>query len=600
MAFGVDDPWATPAVVEADHSSAGPVLLALGAWALGAVGPVWSTAFGVPRHGADALRLAVIALLWAALLRIPITRRWVGLPLLAAAAAGGVLAGSTSEGHAPAALALLGVLAVDAALSPPARVPGWPPRRPGTASLALPLVIVAELTWVRRLDRFTTGALLLAALAVVEVYRWAPDRVAPLDRVVARAVGRLTRVVAAVVVLAAAIPTLYLPGLVATLYRRVRARSPGWRSCEESLADQRRDAPYPFATTPPAARRHRYRVAVLVIVLLVPLTIAARDRLGGGSGGGRSAGRPIEYSSFAFRDAPWVDELYAAGWPEQYHPSLGWKSADVSSRYLNVTDGVRRSWEPDHPRFVVWFFGGSALYGLGQRDDHTIPSEVARLSASTSTPIEAVNLGAPGYDQWQEVASMSYRLSRGERPDLIVFYDGANDLTAMQYRASQGIVPLDEPPNRFQRDLEDQYPQETRAGHPASRAQLLNAFTDVYVAGIDQATRTAGAYGVPATFYWQPEYYSTKPSKVDAPLLQAFPELRSPTIAPDRALRSAVRSRLPATVVDLGSALDGVGRPTFFDYVHTNELGAKIVATKLWPSLRARLGAVRTGTSPPG
>ncbi len=51
----------------------------------------------------------------------------------------------------------------------------------------------------------------------------------------------------------------------------------------------------------------------------------------------------------------------------------------------------------------VWFFGASALFGDGQRDDHTIPSEFARLAEADGIPVEVRNYGRPGIAMWQEL-----------------------------------------------------------------------------------------------------------------------------------------------------------------------------------------------------
>ena len=41
--------------------------------------------------------------------------------------------------------------------------------------------------------------------------------------------------------------------------------------------------------------------------------------------------------------------------------------------------------------------------------------------------------------------------------------------------------------------------------------------------------------------------------------------------------------------VDLGSALDGTGTPVLWDFVHTNEEGARLVAAAMLDNLRPKL-----------
>ena len=91
---------------------------------------------------------------------------------------------------------------------------------------------------------------------------------------------------------------------------------------------------------------------------------------------------------------------------------------------------MRTSYQSQAPgkKLSVWFFGGSALFGDGQRDDHTIPSEFARLAEADGIPVEVRNYGRPGVAMWQELQLFEQTVAAGQKPDLVVFYDGFNDL----------------------------------------------------------------------------------------------------------------------------------------------------------------------------
>ena len=81
----------------------------------------------------------------------------------------------------------------------------------------------------------------------------------------------------------------------------------------------------------------------------------------------------------ALRDSPWAAEVLAeqADIPSVVDPFLGYRFTNKTSTYTNLVDGVRTSYQSQAPgkKVSVWFFGASALFGDGQRDDHTIPSE---------------------------------------------------------------------------------------------------------------------------------------------------------------------------------------------------------------------------------
>jgi hypothetical protein len=52
---------------------------------------------------------------------------------------------------------------------------------------------------------------------------------------------------------------------------------------------------------------------------------------------------------------------------------------------------------------------------------------------------------------------------------------------------------------------------------------------------------------------------------------------------------SAITDRLPPDVVDLSAVFDGSEDDIYIDEVHTNELGARIVAEALWAELGPEL-----------
>ena len=72
---------------------------------------------------------------------------------------------------------------------------------------------------------------------------------------------------------------------------------------------------------------------------------------------------------------------------ERFQPMRGFAGPDnFSSPYFNISDGVRRSYEPPvsgtQKPVEVLFLGGSTMEGAFQRDDYTISSDVARLAGS--------------------------------------------------------------------------------------------------------------------------------------------------------------------------------------------------------------------------
>ena len=150
----------------------------------------------------------------------------------------------------------------------------------------------------------------------------------------------------------------------------------------------------------------------------------------------------------AFRDSPWAATVLAeqSDLPGVRDAYLGYRLGDSASQYTNVADEERLSYRPagSGRRVSVWFFGGSALFGDGQRDAHTIPSEFARRAESEGILVDAHNYGRPATTMWQELELFQQLVATGKRPDLVVFYDGFNDLAG---QLNQGLTH--DPTNYF-------------------------------------------------------------------------------------------------------------------------------------------------------
>ena len=92
---------------------------------------------------------------------------------------------------------------------------------------------------------------------------------------------------------------------------------------------------------------------------------------------------------------------------------------------------------------VVWMFGGSTLRGSTDDDRLTVPSIVARelnRSATNGLRYTVVNFGMNSFNALLEIKYLQKALIEEDRaPDLVVFYDGANDCTYYsQYRTPYG------------------------------------------------------------------------------------------------------------------------------------------------------------------
>jgi hypothetical protein len=306
------------------------------------------------------------------------------------------------------------------------------------------------------------------------------------------------------------------------------------------------------------------------------------------------------------RDLPWaqdyVDEVAAL--PFEYQPFVIGALRPTDGPLITVEDGVRRtdpSPAPGADAVDVWFFGGSTMFGFGQRDQHTIPSVVARLAAEDGITVRAVNFGRPAFTAWQELLLFEDELARRPPPDLAVFYDGANDFFYQQAHPSpdpvhdsvddlgaqlDDVETLPQPPGAHEESLWDRYTSASAVAEASRRvfgaapvaaaesvdsppADPVVAARDVYLRSIGLERRLAERADVEPFHFWQP---------VTGGQAEAY---------------RALAASLPDPVVDLSGVLEDRSAEVFVDDVHTLETGARVVAGHLYEHLRPRLDALR-------
>jgi hypothetical protein len=339
--------------------------------------------------------------------------------------------------------------------------------------------------------------------------------------------------------------------------------------------------------------------ALVAVVVLVPPLLA------------RSFGSPSrtsstialnpkgEHAEFAkyFPDQPGaiklVEEQSLWGWDR--NDRYGWVNRDRRTADMEVTNGRRVGLQVPDPTVTVWLFGGSTAFGFGQRSDRTIASQLVRLASERGVPIKVENLGVSGWVNWQETTLFEDRLAAGERPDIAVFLDGANDTALGIEREKYGLL---DPAGTYLQTMTDQQRTDL-AAQAAARGYTGHDDLDVaarlaadqYRRGVLHARELGAAAGVKVVEYWQPQLYTIP---IGAPLVRDA--LDQWKITPERhdAVGRMVHevARLSGTdPVDLTHVFDHVDGPIFYDTSHSNERGARITAQAmledLWPTVRS-------------
>jgi lysophospholipase L1-like esterase len=185
----------------------------------------------------------------------------------------------------------------------------------------------------------------------------------------------------------------------------------------------------------------------------------------------------------SYRKQPWVDEYFkefmaALNTNWQSYVYFRWKP--FKGKYLNINDQGLRFTVPSDlsdsettKKINIFMFGGSTLWGWGVRDRYTIPSQLVEALAKHKIKAEITNFSEPGYVTTQELIDLIMQLQRGKVPDLVIFYDGVNDVYAAYQSGVAGI-----PENEWKREME--YNLSNRYGQ-LRRLFLLKSLDEFYL-----------------------------------------------------------------------------------------------------------------------
>ncbi|MBI3789297.1 MAG: SGNH/GDSL hydrolase family protein [Gemmatimonadetes bacterium] len=322
----------------------------------------------------------------------------------------------------------------------------------------------------------------------------------------------------------------------------------------------------------------------------------------------------------------------------EWHPYVYFRRAPGFRGSVITIDSLGRRGTPQprvpaEPRLRVRLYGGSTMWGEPLREDRTIAAEIARRLQPLAGPgarIEVTNLGESGYVFTQEVVQLLLDLRNGERPDVVLFYDGLNDVSATIQRGVAG-----DPQNESNRIAEFQlgraldrtrYPEglarETgplgaALGQALTRSGLVEwargkrpprvpAFIPgdsvaartvrTYVATVRIVEALAAAHGFVPVYAWQPNLHAT-PKRLDPYEKNLMTQIgRDPLhsvaqVAHRRIpaqLDSAMRSLASGRFVDLTGLFKDDTLPVFVDRVgHNTEAAVPGIVDGLWPALRA-------------
>lgn len=432
-------------------------------------------------------------------------------------------------------------------------------------------------------------------------------RVGALNEGVGKAASAAGRGIATVGMGMVAIPIVLLPWFVQRLARWDATSSP--RPADSRLTprsqedgDPRRSWSATRVTLPEGPHRSMHRVGV--ILLAVALAVGFYGSVAGVMNRlqtGPDLGAPAMEASSWWRESRITQ--FRVFERARWSAYLGPTASETDGPYVHVHDGRRNTWRPpedaDDVAVKVWVFGGSAAFGIGQRDEHTIASELARIAWEDRRRLNVENFGFHGDVHWMAQARLVDALAEEEQfPDVVVFYDGFNEIPSVGAANLQNgrmlspfVGSLDtlgiDPPSSPLRWIDRHLRGDPTAAPPSVQltdVEVERAGIAQYRSSVENTIRFLEGRGLTGHFFFQPSRASRFPQHPDEGWI------------PENARRSWQRFRqaLPDSVVDLGDVFNKLREPVYMDDVHTNELGARIVAETIYRELIEDLDAAST------
>lgn len=340
-------------------------------------------------------------------------------------------------------------------------------------------------------------------------------------------------------------------------------------------------------------------------------------------------------------------ETHGSPWKPQtlrWQPFVYWRSKPYEGKWTSIDpSGLRRtaiaSGSPVDPNFAqqrpirIFCFGGSTMWGTAARDLHTIPSELTAIFRESGINVEITNFGQPGYTSTQELIALNLELQSGNIPDIVVFYDGFNDIGATLGNGRPGLAG-DEFNRRSQEDLlrrnsivddswslfvahssisrlfrpspEEQLAKQMsetyRSGDPAL---LAKSIVQCYVANMKLADAICSAYSIPVVFFWQPLVFSKAiPGPNERVMVNEHPTTAEfyqtvygvvQNLVLDYA-EDPLLSKLHY-IGDTFDATEYVETDFFWDHCHVSEAGNSVIADRmashLFPIIKSLSGPVQ-------
>lgn len=333
----------------------------------------------------------------------------------------------------------------------------------------------------------------------------------------------------------------------------------------------------------------------------------------------------ISSDALGGQDMVWMKEFvaefcrsYTARWTSYIYfrrrPFAG-KHINVDSAGLRFTPQFGRHAPDGHYEPLVFLFGGSTMWGTGARDSGTIPSALSRLIGPAPSRARVVNMGESGYVSTQAILSLELELRRGNIPDIVILYDGVNDVFSAHQNGEAGL-----PQNEMHRAEEfnllkdgarmrelgmgDLWKRTVTAGmvewlhgltapppttpRPGVAAEVIRLYRE-NLALMEALSRH---YGFRYEAYWQPVVFTrANPSPYEKAQSELMQDVRPLFLEAYRLAATDSLLRTNPHFHNMSGIFDSTEFTVYLDFCHLSERGNAIVAERIDADLKRSDGS---------
>lgn len=302
----------------------------------------------------------------------------------------------------------------------------------------------------------------------------------------------------------------------------------------------------------------------------------------------------------------------------EYYPYLGYRRVpNYSGEYINLDEkSIRKTinkCDNTPEKIRIFMFGGSTMWGTGARDEETIPSFLSNELCINNISVEVTNFAENGYVSTQEMIQLELALRDGNYPDIVIFYDGVNDVYSSFQTFAAGYDEAGLPQNNQNRkedfnsrnrfNIQSVFPNFYSITNPSNfreyfniekkfdrniGPQLINDTANVYLSNIRIIKSLEKEYNFKSFFYWQPAIYTKSIlSENEKNKIRIDYNLR------DLFIQTSKKVMKSEDVHDLTDAFNDQNSTVFIDWCHISGNGNEIIAKKMLKDVQSYLNKQR-------